>query len=196
MKPGRCLVEYYKPTNLSKTIIIPDSARADATHRYAKIVSMTKKPDEDVGVKEGDIILFQSNEVMINTQKYIRDGKTYMNLLLSELLFKINDVNDINLDTVSVLGEYALLQPFFMRRDSGLLLPEDVKGITAAEFVYFRIQQAGPLFGDTAKVGQEVVCNLGRVNPIFFTEVNGASRKNKEMCYVHKSWIDGIVEKS
>lgn len=196
----RCLVEHFRPKSAQSAIIIPDAAQQHDTHRFGKVmaVGQGKKDGEPLPmlVKEGDIVMFQINQVMEHTQKYVLHGKNYMNLLQSEIVMKLKDpTGDISVANIEMVGDYVLLKHFFRTPQNSLLvLPETVMKESAPEFIYFKVMAAGGGFGKPVKAGDEVICNFGRLTPIFFVkrQKNGTS-ENEEYCYTREDWIDGLV---
>jgi len=198
----RCLVEFHRPkADASRKIIIPDAAQQRDTHRMGVVRCIgdgrVKGKDEPVPalVKEGDLVLFQSNDMMLATQKFVLDGKHYMNLLQSELLARING-DDINVDNMEMLGEYVLLK-HFIRQEAGstLFLPDSAVRQSAPDFIYFRCAKKGTTVTAEFNVGDELVVNFGRLTPLFVVrqKLDGTT-ENEEFCYTHQAWIDGVVE--
>lgn len=194
----RCFVEFYRPKSQSR-IVIPDIAQNGDSHRMGivRFIGDGRVKNKDVPepslVKEGDIVLFQLNGVMETTQKFVLEGKHYMNLLQSELIARID--GDLSEDNLTMLGDYVLLKHFTREQPgSKLVVPESVAK-SLPEFIYFRCLKKGSTVDLPIKVGDEIVANLGRLTPLFIVsqKLNG-SVDNQEFCYTRKEWIDGTVE--
>lgn len=178
-------------------IVIPDSAQEKDSHRFGVVryigdgrVKGKDFPKNSL-VKEGDVVMFQINQIMEATQKYVLDGKHYMNLLQDELIARVIG-EDVTADNLEMLGEYALLQ-HFMRENEGsnIILPNTAQMRTSApDFIYFRCLKKGSLVNPEVKEGQEVIVNFGRLTPMFI-EREG---KTLEYVYTRNDWIDGILE--
>lgn len=206
----RCLVEHYKSKSASK-VIIPDVAQQHDTHRLGIVRHIGDgfnrgKPKCDPSnfeftwekseplVKEGDVVMFQINQVMEATQKFVCEGRTYMNILQGDLLARING-EELTVENLEMLGDYVLLKHFVRQPEgSTLFLPDNTIRQSAPEFIYFKCIQKGSTVGDHFAVGDELICNLGRLTPMLIVrrKLDGTS-ENEEYCYTHKSWVDGVV---
>jgi len=182
-------------------ILIPDSAQERDSHRFGVVryigdgVIKGKAEPKPAIVKEGDVVMFQINNIMEATQKFVLDGKTYMNLLQDELIARVIG-EDVNVENLEMLGEYALLQ-HFMRDQPGsrLLLPDSAQMRTSSpDFIYFRCLKKGSLVDKAVNEGDEVVVNFGRLTPMFIVRRNeDGTSTNLEYVYTRNDWIDGVV---
>lgn len=177
-------------------ILIPDSAQEKDSHRFGIVryigdgrVKGKTEPKPSL-VKEGDLVMFQINNIMEATQKYVLNGKHYMNLLQDELIARVVG-EDVDVDNLEMLGEYALLQHFMREQEgSNIILPNTAQMRTSApDFIYFRCLKKGSLVDSAIQDGQEVIVNFGRLTPMFI-EREG---KTLEYVYTRNDWIDGIV---
>ena len=198
----RCLVEHFRPRTSRSTIIIPDAAQQHDTHRFGKVAAVGNgavkgQPPRPALVAVGDTVMFQINQVMENTQKFVLEGKSYMNLLQTELIGRLRG-EDVSVENFEMLGDYVLLKHFFRKVDgSVIILPEEVMRQSAPDFIYFRVVLKGSTVDLPLEKGDEVVANLGRLTPLFFVKrhADGTS-ENSEYCYTHKDWVDGVVGQS
>jgi len=197
----RCLVEFHRLKTASK-ILIPDSAQERDTHRFGIVrylgdgVVKGKSDPKPALVKVGDVVMFQLNNIMEATQKFVLDGKHYMNLLQDELIARVIG-EDVNVDNLEMLGEYVLLK-HFMREQPGsqIVLPDSAHLRTSSpDFIYFRCLKKGSLVDKAVNEGSEVVVNFGRLTPMFIVrrDADGTST-NLEYVYTRNDWIDGVVE--
>ena len=203
----RCLVEFHRPKSASK-IVIPDAAQQHDSHRTGIVrfigdgrpgKNMPKdKPPTPSLVKEGDVVMFQINQIMQATQAFVIDGKHYMNLLQDDLVARFTG-EDVGVDNMEMLGDYVLLQHFFRQQPgSTLFLPETAMKASAPDFVYFRCLKKGTTTEDALfKVGDELVVNFGRLTPMFIIrrKEDGTS-ENQEFAYTRTEWVDGVVEEA
>lgn len=198
----RCLVEFYRPKNNGDCrIIIPDATQSVDTHRYGIVRylgdGVQRLPSGETKqaaslVQVGDVIMFQINQVMEATQGYALNGKTFMNLLQTELLAVFPN-GEINYENMQMLGDYLLLQHFIRQSaDSRLLLPPGVNRQSMPECIHFRCVKKGSTVPEEIAVGDELLLNYGRLTPMFM--VKAGSSKQEEYCYTHKIWVDGVVE--
>lgn len=199
----RCLVEFHRMKTVSK-IVIPDSAQERDSHRFGIVryigdgkVKGKDEPKPSL-VKEGDVVMFQINNIMEATQKFVMDGKHYMNLLQDELIARVIG-EDVNVENLEMLGEYALLQHFLREQiGSKLLLPDSAQMRTSSpDFIYFRCLKKGSLVDKAVNEGDEVVVNFGRLTPMFITRRNDdGTTVNMEYVYTRNDWIDGVISES
>jgi|MudIll2142460700_1097286.scaffolds.fasta_scaffold16479_2 co-chaperonin GroES (HSP10) len=196
----RCLVEFHKLNTTSK-IIIPDVAQNADSHRTGIVRFVgdgkVKGKDEPVPalVKPGDVVMFQLNGIVEATQKFVIDGKHYLNLLQDDLLARING-DDMALENLTMLGDYVLLKHFLRERPgSTLFLPDQAVRQSAPEFIYFRCIQKGERVTRDFNLNDEVVVNFGRLTPMFIVKRNAdGTSENQEFCYTRQEWVDGVVE--
>jgi co-chaperonin GroES (HSP10) len=193
-------VEHFRPVTSHSAIIIPDAAQKHDTHRFGKVVAVGQEnkngESRPLLVNVGDVVMFQINQVMEHTQKYVLNGKNYMNLLQSEIILRLkNPENDISVSNVDVVGDYILLKHFFRTsKQSLIVLPESAMRQSAPEFIYFKVMSAGTGFGKPLKVNDEVICNFGKLTPIFFVKRHkDGTSENEEYCYTREDWIDGVL---
>lgn len=196
----RCLVEHFRPKTSKSSIVIPDAHQQQDTHRFGKVVAIGDGKQKDgttmpTLVNIGDLVMFQINQVMENTQKYVLEGKSYMNLLQGDLIGRLSG-DDITLEAFDVLGDFVMLKHFFRQpSESRIYLPDNLIKQSAPEFIYFKILKIGGTVDKRVAVDDEVVCNLGRLTPLFFVQRNkDGTSTNQEFCYTHKDWIDGVLE--
>ena len=193
----RVLVEHHKLSDKENLIIMPDATQQHDTHRLGKVVFVgdgkTKTGIVPSLVKVGDVVLFQINNVMEHTQSFVLHGRTYMNLLQTELLARVKG-EKLTTDNIEMLGDYLLLKSFV--RDTGrIVLPKNLSRQAAPEFIYFRCMAKGSTINKPFELNDELIVNLGRLTPVFFAKKNKAGTyDNEEYCYTHKDWVDGTVE--
>jgi len=196
----RCLVEFHRPKTASK-IVIPDSAQERDSHRFGIVRYIgdgkVKGKDEPVPslVKEGDVVMFQINNIMEATQKFVLNGKHYMNLLQGDLIARVVG-EDVCAENLEMLGDYLLLKHFMRQTGSTLLLPDSAQMRNSSpEFIYFRVVSKGSTVDLPVKENDEVVVNFGRLTPMFIIKrKDDGTSENQEFVYTRKDWIDGVVE--
>lgn len=194
----RCLVEFHRPKTVSK-IVIPDAAQQHDSHRMGIVRFIgngrVNGTTEASLVKVGDVVLFQLNGMMEATQKYVLDGKHYLNILESDFIARING-DDVSEENMEMLGDYVLLKHFVRDTPGSLIiLPDSAVRRAAPEFIYFRCAKKGSTVDLPFNVGDELIANFGRLTPMFIVKrkLDGTS-ENQEFAYTHKDWIDGTVE--
>ena len=196
----RCLVEHYRPKSGKSAIIIPDATQQVDTHRFGKVVvvgdgRLKNQLVEKPLVSVGDVVMFQVNQVMLDTQKFVIENRNCMNLLQSEIIGRLRG-DDITVDNLEMVGDYLLLKHFFRQPEgSKIVLPDGLMKQSAPDFIYFNVVLKGSTVDKPVNVGDEVIANLGRLTPLFFVKRNlDGTSENVEYCYLHKDWLDGVVE--
>lgn len=197
---SRCLVEFYRPKTVSK-IVIPDAAQNTDSHRTGIVRFIgdgrVKGKDEPVPslVKEGDVVMFQLNGIMEATQKFVLEGKHYLNVLQDDLIARVNG-DDMAVDNLEMLGDYVLLKHFIRQQPgSTLFLPDSAVRQSAPDFIYFRCIQKGSRVTREFSIGSELVLNFGRLTPLFIVKrKEDGTSENQEFAYTRQEWVDGVVE--
>ena len=204
---NRCVIEYFKPKTKS-TILIPDVAQQHDTHRtgIVRYVGDGKVKGKDAPVaslvKVGDLVMFQINAMMEATQTFVREGRTYMSLLQTDLLARFeNDTGKLEADwtasyeNMEMLGDFVLVKCHIRASDSKLVVPEAIAKTATPDMVYFECVKKGSSVGSDIGHGDELVVSLARVTPIFVKHRNkGADSKYEEYAYTLKDWIEGVIE--
>lgn len=197
----RCLVER-KTMKTNSSLFIPEAAEKNThdTHRTGVVRFVgdgrkrgTAEAKEPL-VKEGDMVLFQINQIMEATQTYSHEGKACMNLLQEELIARIVG-DDMDVTNLEMLGDYVLLKHFTRKQPGSLLiLPDNATRQSASEYIYFKLVKKGINVDLPITEGDELVVNYGRLTPIFIMrrDASGGSHYD-EYCYTRKDWIDGVV---
>ncbi len=195
----RCLVEHYKSPSASK-IVIPDVAQQHDSHRLGIVrfvgdgrVKGTPIPRPSL-VKVGDVVMFQINGMMEASQKFVCEGKTYMNLLQGDLIARI-DGEELCVENMKMLGDYVLLKHFVRQQPgSTLFLPDSAVRQSAPDFIYFKCLSKGSTVDEGFELDDELIVNFGRLTPLFIIKRNpDGTSENQEYCYTRKEWVDGVV---
>lgn len=196
---NRCVVEFYQSKSASK-ILIPDTVKNRDTHRMGIVrfvgdgaVKGKTDPVPSL-VKEGDIVMFQVNHIMLSSQAFIVDGINYMHLLQEELIARFTG-DDISSKNMEILGDYVLLQ-HFARQQPGttLFIPDTAAKQAAPDFIYFKCIKKGSTVDLDFNVDDELVVNFGKLTPLFVIKrKEDGTSENEEFCYTHKNFVDGVV---
>lgn len=187
----RVLIEHVKPEETGR-LYIPDSSEKNDLHRIGRVlvVGDGREKGEVVPplVQEGDLVVFQINDVIANTQKFKADGKMMLYLRQDDLLAKL-ETPSVTFDGMTMLGEYLMIEPRLNRVSNIIEVPDSVA--KSNDFVYFTITKKGNRVTVPVLDGQEVIVNLGRVTPMFITAKGHVQR---EVGYIHQSYIHGCVD--
>jgi co-chaperonin GroES (HSP10) len=193
------MVEYYRVTGNTR-IIIPEIAKNSDLHRTGIVrfvgngklynSNEIKKPL----VQPGDVVLFQVNDFMVATQRYVLDGKEYMQMSQDELIAKLTDPSNISVDNLEMLGDYVLIEPSLKEQDRRIILPELSSADEKSSFIKLHCVKIGSTVDLDIKIGDELIVNFAKLNPLFISTETKDGFVNKEYAYIRKEWINGVVE--
>lgn len=200
----RVLLKYEKPKETSN-IMLPDITGQHDLHRFGRVKfvgdgdyrdPLTKQQrHDDPLVKEGELVMFQINDVMRWAQVYRYLEDNMLHVLQGELIGRING-ESVNLDTFEILGNFVLVKPELRKTDCAIIRPDTIARTT--ESVTYTVVQLGSLVNLPIEVGQEIIINHGRVNCIYImtkkSGINPPEYKQVEYGYVFKDFVHGMVE--
>jgi co-chaperonin GroES (HSP10) len=116
-------------------------------------------------VTGGDTVLIQTNDFMVQSCSFTdHAGNLCLNVHEGDIIAKMSSLV-IKLETFQVVGHWVLVQPFQAQRKSVLVLPDTAKEPTS-EFTRFKLVQLGALCALKPTIGNEVIIDKGRINPI------------------------------
>jgi len=198
----RVLLKYEKPAETKiGNLYIPDVAGKHDLHRTGRVEvvgdgfvtnPVTKQVEAFKPlVQKGDLVMFQINDVMRWAQifRYLKDDLIYM--LQTELIARLHG-EKISLDTFEILGDYVLVKPQLRLIEGKILLPNTVQ---SPERIQYTAIQKGATVDLPFEIGQEVICNHGRVNPVFIPVMQKSGIvEQQEYGYVLKDFVNGVVD--
>jgi co-chaperonin GroES (HSP10) len=196
----RVLLKHEKLESKS-TIVIPDVAGKHDLNRTGrvKVIGDGKVRNAVTGqfevrpalVKVDDMVMFQINDVMKWAQIYRHGKDDLIWMLQQELIARING-KETTIDTFEILGDFVLVKPEVRKLGEGLVLPDSIK---SADMIHYTVKQIGSTVDLPITVGQEVICNHGRVNPIFIPEKQKDGGPIQiEYGYIFKDFVHGMVD--
>jgi co-chaperonin GroES (HSP10) len=196
----RVLLKHEKLESKS-TIVIPDVAGKHDLNRTGrvKVIGDGKVRNAVTGqfevrpalVKVDDMVMFQINDVMKWAQIYRHGKDDLIWMLQQELIARING-KETTIDTFEILGDFVLVKPEIRKLGEGLVLPDSIK---SADMIHYTVKQIGSTVDLPITVGQEVICNHGRVNPIFIPEKQKDGGPIQiEYGYIFKDFVHGMVD--
>lgn len=197
----RVLLKHEKLENSKSKIVIPDVAGKHDLNRTGrvKVVGDGRVKNAVTGqvevkpplVKVEDLVMFQINDVMKWAQIYRHGKDDLIWMLQHELIARING-DDMNMDTFEILGDFVLVKPEIRKLGEGLVLPDSIK---SPDMIHYTVKQIGSTVDMPFTVGQEVICNHGRINPIFIPEKQSDGGPIQvEYGYVFKDFVHGMVD--
>lgn len=202
----RVLLKYEKTKETTVGgIVIPDIGGKHDLHRTGRVEvvgdgrvvnSVTHQLEVKPSlVNKGDLVLFQINDVMRWAQIYRHLKDDMLHLLQTDLIARIN-APQVSLDAFEVLGDYVLVKPELRKTKGDILLPDTI-AVQSPQMLYYTAVQKGATVDLPFECGQEIICNHGRVNPIFIPirEKDKLVRQD-EFGYVFKDFVHGVVYNS
>jgi len=197
---NRVLLKYEKLKETSSGgIVIPDVIGKHDLHRTGRVkfigdgrvFNPHKKQIEVIPslVRVGDLVMFQINDVMRWAQIYRHLEDDMLHLLQTELIARINST-EIDLAAFEILGDYVLVKPEVRQPKGKIVLPDTIQ---QAEMIHYTAIQKGSTVDLPFEVNQEIICNHGRVNPIFIpVHQPDGMIKQEEFGYIFKDFVHGV----
>ena len=141
-------------------VIFIAERRNASLHSLGKVTCATKLS----GVNVGDVVMFQYNSTVADACSFQFNGKTSLSLNPKDVLCKLAS-NKIDIEAITMVGNWVLVSPFINTPKSGIILP-DTATTSAPEQVRFRLVKAGQDAVDVNKrpAGTELVLNKNYVN--------------------------------
>lgn len=169
----RVFVEVLEEKYEGLQIIISQSMNIN--HKIGRVIAVGngRNPDgseTDVSfLNEGDILMFQANDVMMANSNYVFDGKNCLALHVNEMIAKVeSDV--VTEDTFHILGKWVLLEGHIVpTMETSLVLPEqDTQQMTQTAWVRFSVKQVGQTAANDLPIepGDELILDRTRINSI------------------------------
>lgn len=169
-------------------IILP--SRRQLQYLIGEVVASSDQAKE--WVKDGEIVLFQ---LPINpaTGKPMQpaisiDGEDLQFLHYKDLIARLPKGNPkVTIDNFQVIGTWVLIRAEFNKPSSLIQLPDSAQEQHHHDMFKFYLVQKGPQCKVDMNVGEEVVVDANRCNPI---EIDG-----KKFFYTYEDWIYGVNRK-
>lgn len=205
----RALLDHWKPATGNR-IIQPDTAGNNDVLRWGIVSDVgdgkfsfsmrdklagrgfdCKQPIPSL-VQPGDKVCFEINQTIMNTQVYRnwRSSKDHIHMLQTDLVGRLKG-EEICIDNFEVLGDFVLVKPF-VKQNSIIVIPDEAA--KNVDFVYFKVVQKGSTVDIPIEIGQEIIVNLGCVNTLIMSKLNGSSWAHDEYGYVLKNYVIGTTE--
>jgi co-chaperonin GroES (HSP10) len=142
------------------------------------------KPDWVSELAEGQIVMFQVNDYMLQSTSFTYNKQACLNLSQSDMIARLTD-KVVKLKSFTVLGYWVLLQPFTTRsKESRIVVPGNVQ--ETSEFQRFRLLQKGSKTELDVEIGQEVIVDKGKINVLSIDGTN--------LFYMASTYVLGATE--
>lgn len=173
------------------TIVVPSSA--SVLHRLGRVVAVGngRVPGQDKAeqplVTEGDLVYFQSNDVLMANQTYWDGAEGYTNLHQGDLIAKLT-TNDLCFENFIMLGRWVLVAPR-LETPNQIIVPETVQDPTMIKFTFIAEGNSANL---GLRQGTELILNAGRVNAMRMRRDGNMA----DFAYVDRDFVLGTVDES
>jgi len=198
----RVLLKHEKLKNTS-TILVPDVAGKNDLHRMGRVMFVGDGKVRNPVTKEfevkpslvnvGDLVMFQINDVMKWAQIYRHLNDDTIHMIQGELIARIHN-DSSELDNFEILGDFLLVKPEVKKFSESILLPDTIR---SADMIHYTLIQKGSTVDLPLTIGNEVICNHGRINPIFIpVKQPDGPPMQIEYGYVYKDFVHGTLEEA
>ncbi len=164
--------------------IILRPANRNVTSQLGEIVALSESASKVF--KPGQICWFQVAHDLRTGAKicpeYQVEDTSYLIQHYRDLI-AILDGPVVKLENFSIAGEWCLVKAELIPHEGRLLLPDSIK--TNQEFIRYRLVQKGPTVDLEINVGDELIVEKNRCNPI---EIDG-----EQYFYITKMFVYGVA---
>ena len=161
------------------------AGKRNYSYFVGKVHAASKKAQEILNVD--DTVLFQAPTDMRTGKvmgQVFKAGDEIVQIQHSrDMIARLGKGTVVNIDTFEPLGEWVLAEARLIKRESTILLPDNVR--ETPDFFRYHVVKKGSKVPEEIQVGDEIVVEPNRLNPI------GLSGKNYFYC--DRGQIAGVV---
>ncbi len=119
-------------------------------------------------MKDGDVVLFQS-PMDYRTGKILsqvfKHGKDILLVQHSrDMIARLGKSKIVNLENFDPIGEWVLIESRQIENNTGILLPDNIR--ETPDFFRYYVLKKGSKVAETIQIGDEIVAEPNRLNPI------------------------------
>jgi hypothetical protein len=151
-------------------------------HVLSKVVAKGDKVVQNISVN--DILFWQTNAMIQKHCRFDLNGVATFVLLTGDMIARLTS-NVVDRDNFHVIGDFCLLRRVVVQPSKLIILPSEVIEANQETTVKFILEEKGETVDTPAEVGQEVLVDRTRANPITLGK--------DSYYYIHKNFILGIV---
>jgi co-chaperonin GroES (HSP10) len=150
-------------------------------HVLSKVLAVG---DSSKGVHVGDILFWQMNGIIERNCRYFMDGIPVFVLMRGDMVARLTSCK-VNLTNFQVIGDWCLVRRVVEQPSKIIVLPDSVQEVNQDLVLRFYLEQKGETVDMDVQVGDEVIVDRMRANPLKIDKTN--------FCYLHKGSILGTV---
>lgn len=172
----RCVEEEYKG-------ILVKPPTQEQIHVLAEVVAKGNKVIQDI--KVGDILFWQTNAMIQAHNRYQFDKKNPVFILLTgDMVGRVKN-RIVDRDNFSVIGDWCLVKRVVVQPSKLIIVPDTAVDSNQDTIVQWILEQKGDTVDNEMGIGQEVIIDRTRANPIQLGE--------ERFAYIHKNFVIGTV---
>ena len=166
----------------TKGILVP-APNAERMHVIARVVALGDKVKQQINL--GDILFWQTNDMIQAHARYqfAKDEPTFI-LMTGDMVARIRGYV-VDRDSFQVIGDWCLIKRVVVQPSEFIVLPETVVEANQDTVVQWILEQKGDTVDNDMGIGQEVIVDRTRCNPIQLGE--------ERFGYIHKNYVLGTV---
>ncbi len=172
----RLLEEEYKG-------ILVKAPSQEQLHVISEVTAVGDKVKQDI--KVGDILFWQTNSMIQahNRYQFEKKNPTFI-LLTGDMVAKLQG-RVIDRSSFQVIGDWCLVKRIVVQPSKLIIVPDNAVDTNQETMVQWILEQKGDTVDNEMGIGQEVIIDRTRANPIQLGE--------ERFAYIHKNFILGTV---
>lgn len=164
-------------------LTLPPSAKEGrGEHVLSKVIA--RSPEVKAQIEVGDILFWQINEIIRKHCGFMFNKKPIIILLVGDMIAKVKD-RVVKLENFQVVGDWCLVRRITVQPSNLIILPPSAIDANEDKYVKWVLEQKGDTVETEMGVGQEVIVDRTRANPIQLGE--------ERFHYIHKNFVIGTV---
>lgn len=162
--------------------ILVKAPTANSQHVMSRVIAKGDEVKPDIQV--GDILFWQTNALIQQHCAFMFNKKPVFILLVGDMIAKVKD-RKVKLENFQCIGDWCLVRRITVQPSKLIVLPASAIDANEDKYVKWVLEQKGNTVETDMGVGQEVIVDRTRANPIQLGE--------ERFCYIHKNYIIGTV---
>ncbi len=151
-------------------------------HVLSRVIA--KSPEVKPKIEVGDILFWQTNAMIQQHCAFIFNKKPVIILLCGDMIAKVKD-RQVKFENFTCVGDWCLVRRITIQPSNLIVLPASAIDANEDKYVKWVLEQKGDTVDTDMGIGQEVIVDRTKANPIQLGE--------ERFAYIHKNYVIGTV---